>query len=199
MRYANVLVVLLIALAAAGLVATVGRAQPGDQPTVRSAPSNEGEENPNTPERPGRDQTPGTSRPAHRGPIRSGGPMRPPYPQMNPEEYAERMGRMVGLIERMYQASFNPQSAGLMAIGGLTTDVQRDTKDVIADLENLLTQTKSLGLRNSIRLTLRDLYKEAGQSEKVLEHLRAMVAENDAGIREMETRPSKPMPGKPMP
>jgi len=112
---------------------------------------------------------------------------------VNPEQYAERMGRLLGLIQHMNQTAFNPQVAGLVALGGLRTDVQRELDEIVKDFEGLLATTKTLGLRNSIRLTLRDLYKETGRDEKVLENLRAMLAENDAAVAEMEKAGPRPV------
>jgi hypothetical protein len=99
---------------------------------------------------------------------------------------AERFHRMGLLLARMKTATFSPAEAGLIAVGGLKEDVQRTDKEVIADLEQILPGTKSLGLRNAIRLQLRDLYKATGSHAKVLEHLRAMVKENDEALAKLE-------------
>mgnify|MGYP001483994025 FL=1 len=80
---------------------------------------------------------------------------------------------------RMRHVAFEPESAGLIAVGGLKDD-RRKSAEIIEDLEKLLKQTKTLGLRNSIRLTLRDLYRAERQDEKALEHLRVMLREDDA-------------------
>jgi|GEM_PF-3076433 len=130
-------------------------------------------------------------------PRRSSGEPRPPRPPLSRggEEAgegshgamvrsspSERFQRMVQLLSRMRGATFNPAEAGLIAIGGLKDDVPRKSDEIIADLESQLAKTKSLGLRNALRLQLRDLYKAAGKYDKVLMHLRAMVAENDAAL-----------------
>ena len=99
-------------------------------------------------------------------------------------EEAERMGRMFGLIRHLEQACFNPKTAGLLAVGGLKDDVTRDDAATIGDLEQQLEKTHSLGMRNAIRLTLKDLYKAEGNEEKVLSHLRAMLEENDKALVE---------------
>ena len=64
-----------------------------------------------------------------------------------------------------------------------TRNRSRKPKEVIEDLEAVLTKTKTLGLRNAIRMTLKDLYKGLGEDEKVLEHLRAMLAECDQALQ----------------
>jgi len=64
--------------------------------------------------------------------------------------------------------------------------VPRRPGEIIEDLENVLSKTRTLGLRNAIRLTLKDLYKMQGNGKMVLKHLRAMVAENDEEMRKAE-------------
>jgi hypothetical protein len=182
MTYGKLTTVLLIAGLAAGLVVTAGIAQSDREPGMRQAP---GGTRPDKPPREGGPRPGGK----HRDRLDPLGHPRPP--RLNPEQYAEQMGRMVGLIEHMNRASFNPEAAGLMAIGGLRTDVDRDISEIIADLEEVLAETKSLGLRNSLRLSLRDLYKETGQNDKVLATLREMVAENDKAIEADEKRPPR--------
>ena len=89
------------------------------------------------------------------------------------------------LIQRMQHTSFDPAVAGLVALGALRTDVPREKpEDIIKDLEDVLAQTKTLGLRNSIRMMLKDLYRDQDKHAKVLEHLKAVIAENDAALQE---------------
>jgi len=112
-----------------------------------------------------------------------GGPMRP---RPMPIEHAERMEQMLQLIKRMERVCFEPSTAGLIAVGGLKDEVPRRPGEIIEDLENVLSKTRTLGLRNAIRLTLKDLYKMQGNGKMVLKHLRAMVAENDEEMRKAE-------------
>jgi lipopolysaccharide biosynthesis regulator YciM len=100
------------------------------------------------------------------------------------QDEIERTQGMLHLIQRMKLAAFEPDSAAVIAIGALRTDVQRDPKDMIKDFEDLLATTKTLGLRNAIRMTLKDLYRERGDKEKVLETLHAMIKENDVALQE---------------
>ena len=99
-----------------------------------------------------------------------------------PQKRAERIEMKLELIERLQYVCFDPAAAGLIATGGLKDDVSRESVEIIEDLESQLAKTKSLGLRNALHLALRDLYKADGNNEKVLEHLRAMLAENDRAI-----------------
>ena len=103
-----------------------------------------------------------------------------------PQEKAKQTEMKLDLIERMQKICLDPAAVALIASAGLKDDVSRSRTDIIADLEDLLAKTKTLGLRNAIRLTLRDLYKSTGNNEKVLEHLRAMLTENDAAIEHQQ-------------
>ena len=180
MNSRKVLGALLICMVGAALAASVGLAQPDSRRD--EAPGDRGRDI----DRPGRS-------PGPRGPGRGKGTMGFLRTPVNPEQYAERMGRLLGLVQHMNQTAFDPQVAGLVALGGLRTDVQRELDEIVKDFEGLLATTKTLGLRNSIRLTLRDLYKETGRNEKVLENLRAMLAENDAAIAEIEKAGPRPV------
>ena len=95
----------------------------------------------------------------------------------------ERMVATIQVIERMKKTCFEPDVAAMVALGGLRSDVRREPQEVIDDLEKQLTKLKTLGLRNCVRLMLKDLYKMTGKDDKILEHLRAMAAENDAAIQ----------------
>lgn len=118
-------------------------------------------------------------------------------PTTRPGGAADRFHRMALLLARMKSATFNPAEAGLIAVGGLKDDVQRKDEEVITDLEQILAGTKSLGLRNAIRLQLRDLYKATNNSAKVLDHLRAMVKENDEALARLESSGKASMPEPP--
>ncbi len=101
------------------------------------------------------------------------------------------MGGHVILTQRMAELCANPQVAGVVAISALKDDARRKPAEVVKEYVSLLEKTKSLGLRNAIRLALKDLYKAQGEDEKVLQVLRDMVAENDAAIQSGVTAPAK--------
>jgi hypothetical protein len=141
---------------------------------------------------PGGPGGPGAVREGPEGPrVRVAGPgMRPGMPMPVSPEMAERMGGVVGLVSRMSEVCGNPQLAAMVAIAGLKEDVKRKPEEVIKELEDQLGKLKTLGLRNAVRLLLRDLYKAQGEDAKVLEQLRAMIAENEAAIQAHE-KPAK--------
>ncbi len=113
------------------------------------------------------------------------GPMEPMRRLLHSSPEIQQMDTLLQTVMRMRHVAFEPESAGLIAVGGLKDD-RRKSAEIIEDLEKLLKQTKTLGLRNSIRLTLRDLYRAERQDEKALEHLRVMLRENDDAIQAEE-------------
>jgi hypothetical protein len=102
-----------------------------------------------------------------------------------PDAEVRQMHAFIGLLSKMRDVCFEPDLAGTVAVGGMKDDVKRPKQEVIKDYEDLLTKTRTLGLRNAIRLSLKDLYLEEGNKQKALEHLRAAVTEND---RELQKR-----------
>jgi len=123
-------------------------------------------------------------------PYGRGGPMSPMNRLMASSPEIQQMDTLLQTVMRMRHVAFDPESAGLIAVGGLK-DERRKPTEVIEDLETLLKETKTLGLRNSIRLTLRDLYRAQKQDDKALEHLRVMLRENDAAIQAEAKNPKK--------
>ena len=117
--------------------------------------------------------------PGPRGSMRPGmGPqMRPP--RRTPSPVAD----FAGMVRHLRNLCFDSGSVGVLAIGALRDEIRRKPDDVIQDLEGQLETVKTLGLRNAIRLTLKDLYKRQGEDEKALEQLRALIAENDKALQ----------------
>jgi len=72
---------------------------------------------------------------------------------------------------------------GIIAIGGLRTEVPQKREELIETLVHLLENTKTLSLRNAIRLTLKDLYVEKGDAANALAQLKAIVRENDRAMQ----------------
>jgi hypothetical protein len=116
------------------------------------------------------------------------------------EEHEERemrahrrgMAHMLEMLEMMQHTCFDPERAAMIAIGGLKDEVDREPQDIVEDLEAQLKKTKTLGLRNAIRMTLKDLYQEIEHQEQmVLKHLREMLEENDRALQEAQAREAK--------
>lgn len=97
-----------------------------------------------------------------------------------PQQKARETEAQINMVDRMKDTYFDPAAAGVVAIGAIKAELQRSGKNVTDELEKLLTNTRSLGLRNALHMTLRDLYQQAGNQAKVMEHLTQMLAENDA-------------------
>lgn len=123
----------------------------------------------------------------HANPM-PGGPGGPHGPFSEPDQAMHMMMAM----RQMQQFAFDPATAGFVAIGGLKDDARRKPDAIISDLEDQLAKAKSLGLRNAIRFTLKDLYKAQGDDEKVLGIDRALIAENDAALAKMPAPPERP-------
>ena len=105
-----------------------------------------------------------------------------------PRKQAEHMEVMIGLVQRMKHICFDSEAVGVMAVGALKDDVRRKDEAIIKDLEEQLTKVKTQGLRNALRLSLKDIYKRQGENEKVIEHIKALIAENDEAL---QSKPNK--------
>ena len=92
---------------------------------------------------------------------------------------AKETRMQIKLVGDMKKTCFDPNAMGLIALGAISQEISRPPQEVIEELEDLLVKTKTLGLRNAIRLTLKDLYKQTNQPEKTLDLMRSMLSEND--------------------
>ncbi len=92
---------------------------------------------------------------------------------------AKETRMQIKLVGDMKKTCFDPNAMGLIALGAISQEIPRPPQEVIEELENLLDKIMTLGLRNAIRLTLKDLYKQTNQPEKTLDLMRSMLAEND--------------------
>ncbi|MGC9454984.1 MAG: hypothetical protein ACP5HU_08965 [Phycisphaerae bacterium] len=110
--------------------------------------------------------------------LREAAKERPPTPRALTERTRERT-ELVGSMKQTVQDS---ESMGLIAVSGIRDDVPREPAEVIEDLEAMLKEVRTLSLRNAIRLALKDLYRNTGQQEKAIEHLRHLLLENDAAM-----------------
>ncbi|MBN1941763.1 MAG: hypothetical protein JW849_00555 [Phycisphaerae bacterium] len=92
------------------------------------------------------------------------------------------------MLGDMAETCFDPEIMGIAAVGGLRTETPMEPKDQIQQFEDILSQTTSLGIRNAIRLTLKDLYLETGNIPKAREHLKKIIEENDKAPRRPRKR-----------
>ena len=92
---------------------------------------------------------------------------------------AKETRMQIKLVGDMKETCFDPNAMGLIALGAISQEIPRPPQEVIEELEALLDKTETLGLRNAIYLTLKDLYKQTNQPEKTLELMRSMFVEND--------------------
>ncbi len=98
-------------------------------------------------------------------------------------EHVEEMGRMMAMIEHMHHVCFDPETSAMIAASSLKDAAPREPAAVTEELENALKRTDSLGLRNALRMMLRDIYAHLGNRERLLVHMREMLAENDAALQ----------------
>ena len=96
----------------------------------------------------------------------------------------QKLEMWMGLVGRFSELCFEPQHAALVAIDGIKEDPNRKPSQIIADFERQLKRTKTLGLRNAIRLTLKELYEHEREFGKRRNLMREMLIENDKAIQE---------------
>ncbi len=104
------------------------------------------------------------------------------------ERASEEMELSMHMIGRTAKICFSPEVAAMIAIGALKDQAGRDPREAIEQLEDLLEDTRTLGLRNAIRLNLKDLYQATEQRGKLIRMLREMVSDNDEALSDEEDR-----------
>jgi hypothetical protein len=112
------------------------------------------------------------------------GPGMPPPPGGHGD-----MGNTIQMIGHMGEAMFNPRIAGVIAVSGLKDQVGKKLPEKIKFFEAQLEKTKSLGLRNTIRMVLKEFYQTNGDDDKAVDQLKSMLEENDAAIQ--QEKPAK--------
>lgn len=83
------------------------------------------------------------------------------------------------MLESIIEVAFDPISAGMIGIGAINDELALTPKEAAEELESILKSTKSLGLRNAIRMTLKDVYLKAGDKKRASYHMGMMIAESD--------------------
>jgi len=102
------------------------------------------------------------------------------------ERTVHQMRMYIELLETVRELAFPPETAATIGIMAIKDDLDLPPEETIKQLNEVLGKTKSIGLRNSIRLGLKDAYEETGQTDKLLALLKDMIAENDAVLAEEE-------------
>jgi hypothetical protein len=141
----------------------------------RPRPSREGEDRP---PRPGGFPEPGMGPGAPGG---FGGPQwfRGGGPEM---QKLEMLRGYIDVVDRFTRLSRDPASAGVAAVVSASDILkQRGTDAAIEHFNKLLPEVKNEAVQRAIRIQLVDLYKQAGQADKALEQLDAMMKAAPAG------------------
>jgi len=107
----------------------------------------------------------------------AGQPHRPARPGLH------QMVQFMGILKHLSEMSFDSERVGVAAVGALKDDIRRKPAEVIKDLEAQLGKVKTQGLRNAIRFSLKDVYKQQGEDEKCLAQIRMLIAENDKALQ----------------
>ena len=100
----------------------------------------------------------------------------------------ELMEQNLHTLEIMSRTTFCPKSAAMVSLGALRDEMDMEPNDRIQVFENLLKRTRHLGVRNTIRMSLKDLYLETDQKKKAVMLLMEMVFENDEMLMIYEER-----------
>ena len=90
------------------------------------------------------------------------------------------MSQYLELSNQIVALTGTPEGAIFMAVEGIfeVYEERRDAPSAIKHLERILDDTRNQTVRNIVRLKLRDIYKETGQSDKALEQLDMIIKEN---------------------
>lgn len=95
----------------------------------------------------------------------------------------EAISQFAGAVGHLTGFCFDSKAVGVMAVGAMRDEVRQKPAELTKELEGLLGKVRTQGLRNAIRLTLKDVYRHQGDDEKVAEQLQALIAENDKALQ----------------
>lgn len=97
------------------------------------------------------------------------------------EDFLQLMNQYLALSNAVVDTAARPEAAVYIAIEGIfeVYEQRRDAPSAVQHFERMLEQYgDNQTVRNLIRLKLRDIYKETGQTDKALQQLDLIVAEN---------------------
>ncbi|NLF32800.1 MAG: hypothetical protein GX591_18170 [Planctomycetes bacterium] len=103
--------------------------------------------------------------------------------------------RMI-LVGNMKELCSDPQAMGIVALGSLRTEAGLDRADLVALLNGMIENNPDSGIdmvasramRNAVRMTLKDLYIEMGDTANATEQLKGIIRENDEILRHAEQK-----------
>jgi len=100
---------------------------------------------------------------------------RPP----SPRALARQSQDQIKTILSMKDTCFDPQAMCVVALGCLRSETKETPEQLAKTLESLLAETKAIGVRSAIRMTLKDIYGQMGNTAKVKEHLKGIIKDNE--------------------
>jgi hypothetical protein len=95
--------------------------------------------------------------------------------------FVQLMSQYLALGNAVVDTAERPEAAIFLAIEGIfeVYEQRRDAPNAVQHFERMLEDYgENQTVRNLIRFKLRDIYKETGQSDKALEQLELIIAEN---------------------
>lgn len=98
-------------------------------------------------------------------------------------DYIAMMQSYLSLVNDAVDTVGRPEAAAMLGIEGIFEiyEQRRDAPGAVAHYERLLeAHGENRTVRTLLRLKLRDIYKETGQSDKALQQLDLIIAENAA-------------------
>jgi len=96
-------------------------------------------------------------------------------------EFIDLMANYLGLSNHWVETASKPETAVFLAIEGIIEvyEERREKAKAIPHIERIVEKNAdNRSVRNIARFKLRDLYKETGRSDKAIEQLELVIAEN---------------------
>jgi hypothetical protein len=90
-------------------------------------------------------------------------------------------------IHRLFwETTLNPEKAGVVAVLQLENEFRQSLtpEETVKILQDLLKGAKTQGLRNMLRVAIKDLCKRQGNSSQAIEQMVEMFKENDQALQQ---------------
>lgn len=100
----------------------------------------------------------------------------------SPRALARQSQDQIKTILSMKDTCFDPQAMCVVALGCLRSETKETPAQLGKTLEALLAETKAVGVRNAIRMTLKDLYGQMGRTDMVKVQLEGIIKDNAQAV-----------------
>jgi len=95
---------------------------------------------------------------------------------------AKQSQEQIKTIVSMKDTCSDPMAMCVVALGCLRSETKETPEQLVKMLEGVLAETSAVGARSAIRMTLKDLYGQMGNTAKVKEHLLGIIKDNEKAI-----------------